>query len=165
MEKIKKRMVGMVAFTLLFSAVAPSMTGLVQANDIQVNSQQSEALDLLEQIDFDDADLAFLRQKEVELLASQTLPLLAPRAFALRTVGRNLEGLWQRSVGMRRALTAVGFGWSQIKAIARGVYVYSYRVIAAKIATVAAWNWVVGAVIGVSAGAAIYTMGNFRLFY
>lgn len=161
MEKIKKRMVGMAAFTLLFSTVAPSMTGLVQANDIQVNSQQSEALNLLEQIDFDDADLAFLRQKEVELLA----PLLAPRAFALRTVGRNLEGLWQRSVGMRRALTAVGFGWTQIKAIARGVYVYSYRVIAAKIATVAAWNWAVGAVIGVSAGAAIYTMGNFRLFY
>lgn len=59
MEKIKKRMVGMAAFTLLFSIVAPSMTGLVQANDIQVNSQQSEALDLLEQIDFDDADLAF----------------------------------------------------------------------------------------------------------
>ncbi|MCI3871220.1 hypothetical protein A7X72_00396 [Lactococcus garvieae] len=54
---------------------------------------------------------------------------------------------------------------TQIKAIARGVYVYSYRVIAAKIATVAAWNWAVGAVIGVSAGAAIYTMGNFRLFY
>lgn len=49
----------MAAFTLLFSAVAPSMTGLVQANDIQVNSQQSEALDLLEQIDFDDADLTF----------------------------------------------------------------------------------------------------------
>lgn len=59
----------------------------------------------------------------------------------------------------------VWFGWTQIKAIARGVYVYSYRVIAAKIATVAAWNWAVGAVIGVSAGAAIYTMGNFRLFY
>lgn len=59
MEKIKKIMVGMAAFTLLFSTVAPSMTGLVQANDIQVNSQQSEALNLLEQIDFDDTDLAF----------------------------------------------------------------------------------------------------------
>lgn len=70
-----------------------------------------------------------------------------------------------RSSGMRRALTAVGLGWTQIKALARGVYVYSYGAIAAKIATVAAWNWALGAVIGVSAGAAIYTMGNFRLFY
>nr|WP_270740624.1 hypothetical protein [Lactococcus formosensis] len=57
------------------------------------------------------------------------------------------------------------FGWTQIKALARGVYVYCYGAIASKIATVAAWNWALGAVIGVSAGAAIYTIGNFRLFY
>ena len=158
-KQTKKGIVGMIALTLLFSTVGPSVTGLVQANDIQLNQQQ------IEQITFDESDLAFLQQKEKELMASQNVPLLAPRAFSIRTVGRNLEGLWHRSAGMRRALTAVGFGWTQIKAIARGVYVYSYRVIAAKIATVAAWNWAVGAVIGVSAGAAIYTMGNFRLFY
>lgn len=37
MEKIKKRMVGMAAFTLLFSTVAPSMTGLVQAWEISAS--------------------------------------------------------------------------------------------------------------------------------
>lgn len=152
----------MIALTLLFSTVGPSVTGLVQANDIQASQQQSENWDSLEQITFDESDLAFTTKEK--LMASQNVPLLAPRAFSIRMVGRNLEGLWHRSAGMRRALTAVGFGWTQIKAIARGVYVYSYRVIAAKIATVAAWNWAVGAVIGVSAGAAIYTMGNFRLF-
>ncbi|MFR1820096.1 MAG: hypothetical protein ACLSXK_02200 [Lactococcus petauri] len=160
-RQTKKGIVGMIALTLLFSTVGPSVTGLVQANDIQVSQQQSENWDSLEQVTFDESDLAFLQQKEKELMASQNVPLLAPRAFSIRMVGRNLEGLWHRSAGMRRALTAVGFGWTQIKATARGVY----RVIPAKITTVAAWNWAVGAVIGVSAEAAIYTMGNFRLFY
>ncbi|NHI66837.1 hypothetical protein [Lactococcus formosensis] len=164
-RQTKKAIVGMIALTLLFSTVGPSVTGLVQANDIQVSQQQSEIWDSLEQITFDESDLAFLQQKEKELMASQNVPLLAPRAFSIRMLGRNLEGLWHRSSEMRRALTAVGFGWTQIKALARGVYVYSYGAIASKIATIAAWNWALGAVIGVSAGAAIYTMGNFRLFY
>ncbi len=164
-KQAKKVIVAMGVSILLFSTVVPSMTEIGKANNLQVNQQQVEILNSIQPGDFDDTDLTFLRQKEVEILASQSLPLLAPRAFSLRMVGRNLEGLWHRSAGMRRALAAIGFGWSQIKAITRGIYVYSYRVIAAKIATIAAWNWTIGAIIGVSSGAAIYTMGNFRLFY
>lgn len=110
-RQTKKAIVGMIALTLLFSTVGPSVTGLVQANDIQVSQQQSEIWDSLEQITFDESDLAFLQQKEKELMAIQNVPLLAPRAFSIRMVGRNLEGLWHRSSGMRRALTAVGFVW------------------------------------------------------
>ena len=40
-RQTKKAIVGMIALTLLFSRVGPSVTGLVQANDIQVSQQQS----------------------------------------------------------------------------------------------------------------------------
>lgn len=36
-KQTKKGIVGMIALTLLFSTVGPSVTGLVQANDIQLN--------------------------------------------------------------------------------------------------------------------------------
>ena len=41
-RQTKKAIVGMIALTLLFSTVGPSVTGRVQANDIQVSQQQSE---------------------------------------------------------------------------------------------------------------------------
>lgn len=72
-KQTKKGIVGMIALTLLFSTVGPSVTGLVQANDIQLNQQQSENWNSLEQITFDESDLAFLQQKEKELMASQNV--------------------------------------------------------------------------------------------
>nr|WP_285005415.1 hypothetical protein [Lactococcus formosensis] len=41
-RQTKKGIVGMIALTLLFSTVGPSVTRLVQANDIQVSQQQSK---------------------------------------------------------------------------------------------------------------------------
>ncbi len=89
------------------------------------------------------------------------MPLLALRAFAPRTVGRNLEGVRYTPAAMRKTSTAVGFGRTQIKAIARSIYIYSYGAIATKIATAATWTWVLGAVIGVSSAVVIYVMGIF----
>ena len=54
----------MIALTLLFSTVGPSVTGLVQANDIQASQQQSENWDSLEQITFDESDLAFTTKEK-----------------------------------------------------------------------------------------------------
>lgn len=54
----------MIALTLLFSTVGPSVTGLVQANDIQLNQQQSENWNSLEQITFDESDLAFYNKRK-----------------------------------------------------------------------------------------------------
>lgn len=93
MEKFKKIMVGMAAFTLLFSTVAPSMTGLVQANDIQVNSQQSEALDLLEQIDFDDAALAFFETKGSGVAGKSNSSTIGSSGFRATHGGAKLRRL------------------------------------------------------------------------
>ncbi|WP_369951713.1 hypothetical protein [Lactococcus ileimucosae] len=160
-KRAKKKRTCVVATALLFSIVAPSMIGVVQAKDIQVNQKASKISDLLEQIACDEADLVFLQQKERELMERRNMPLLAVRAFAPRTVGRNLEGVRYTPAAMRKTSTAVGFGRTQIKAIARSIYIYSYGAIATKIATAATWTWVLGAVIGVSSAAVIYVMGIF----
>lgn len=63
-RQTKKGIVGRIALTLLFSTVGPSVTGLVQANDIQASQQQSENWDSLEQVTFDESDLAFYNKKK-----------------------------------------------------------------------------------------------------
>lgn len=169
MNKILKKVtISSVVSLALFSSVAPSAVSVTKADEIKARtdsissvSSNAETEDTLS-----NTDLQFLKNKEAEILASiQSNPLVQSRSFSLARVGNNLKGLWYRSAGIRNGLRAVGLGLAQINAIARGVYVYSYSALAAKIATVAVWNWALGVVIGVSATAAIYAMGNFRLFY
>lgn len=114
-KRAKKMTTCVVATALLFLGVAPSMTGTVEAKAIQVNQKTSKISDLLEQTAFDKADFVFLQQKEKEFMESQNMPLLASRAFAPRTVGRSLGDSWPPPEVMHKALTAVGFGWTQIR--------------------------------------------------
>ncbi|WP_081165137.1 hypothetical protein [Lactococcus garvieae] len=163
-KKPKKVVIYTVVGLLLLSSTAPSVAVASQAREINRNQEISDTSNEEESNTFAASDLIFLQQKEQELLMMQNR-LVVPRAFSIKRVGKNLQGLWHRSANIRNALRAVGLGWSQINAMVRGVYIYGYGTIAAKIATVAAWNWAIGAVIGVSAAGAMYAMGNYRLFY
>jgi hypothetical protein len=185
MKNLKIKIItGVILFTTLASFILPCAFSVVKANEIIKTSDEDKVAIMLDAIALRESvaptlpdmkqedeslsadDLQFLQAKEAELLKQvEQEPLIQPRAFALWRVGSNLKGLWNRSAGFRSALRAVGLGWAQISSIARGIYVYSYSVIGAKIATVAAWNWAIGIVIGVSAAAAIWAMGNYRLFY
>ena len=164
-KKVKKIIMAFIASLLLFTAVGSPVVGVVQASDTK-NIQKN--LNNLSEIptELSKEDIQFLSSMEKEMLAQvEKNPLLEPRAFNIRTLARNLQGLAIRSRGMSDALLKVGLGPAQIAALARGSWVYSYSVLGAKIATVATWNLWLGAVIGVTAGVAIYTMGHFRLFY
>lgn len=174
-----KLVTGCIIAGMILSFILPSTATVVLARQREeLNSSWSsieEPIVIDSLFDFEIAEeshslseeeILFLLETQEKLLAQvEEHPLRMPRAFSWSRVGQNLIGLWNRSHSFRAAMKTVGLGWTQISAIARGVYVYSYSVLGAKIATVAAWNWAIAVVIGTSAGVAIAVMGNYRLFY
>lgn len=80
-------------------------------------------------------------------------------------LGNNLRGLYNKYSFARNALIGSGITLGTITKIASGSAPYLYAKIATTLGSIAAANWVIGAVIGVSAGVAIYAMGTWRLFY
>lgn len=79
-------------------------------------------------------------------------------------LANNLKGLYNKYAFARNALVGSGITLAVIRQIAAGSATYLYTQIAATLGTIAAANWVVGAVIGVTASAAFYAMGTWSIF-
>ena len=84
--------------------------------------------------------------------------------WSWRTLGNNLKGLYNKYKFAAQALRGSGISLVTIGKIAAGKATYFYSKIAVTLGSIAATNWIVGAVIGVTASAAIYAMGTWSLF-
>lgn len=80
------------------------------------------------------------------------------------TLGKSLKNLYNRFSFAAKALKGSGLTLGVIATIGKGAATYLYSKIAVTLGSIAAANWVVGIVIGVSAAAAIWAMQKWVCF-
>lgn len=95
-----------------------------------------------------------------EELSQEEMMYLDGGAFSVSTLGRSLRNLWHKFSFASQALRAGGITMGVIASMMKGVASVSLAKIASVLGSIAAANWVVGAVITVVGGTAIAIMGN-----
>lgn len=84
--------------------------------------------------------------------------------WSWNTLGKSLKNLYNRWSFASAALRGSGLTLGTIAKVMAGTATYLYAKIATTLGAIAAANWVVGIVIGITASVAMFTMGTWVCF-